>query len=281
MSQSLCHRKACPLGTHEWSTRPRSLKGKDKNQNHISERLYDLGFALAALLEEIDCANLADDDCTEVIQKYLRRCSALDARFNLWYQELVRGSDGPVYWLTPANDSVQLGPADEHCPSMFNIDRPFYFPDLNTATVVILYWALKLVISITIAKICSVVFSILTCTVPTPLKATAKFLLTQYGDEGRLENVTNIMRSMPYCWHDRMGLLGPHRSLFALRTALLALRRSQVEEFKLCLEMYRELYEKKGLAYAKQLLNIGPEWLRPCAGSVSDGGAEHLWAEHL
>lgn len=229
---------------------------------NFSQRLYDHGFALAALLEEIDCANLADDNRTEVIQKNLRRCSALDARLNLWYQELVQGSDGPVYWLTPANDSVRLGPANEHCASILNNDRPFSFPNLKTANIVLRYWALKLIVSSTIAKICSAALSTFTSTAPTPLQATAQLLLTQHDDEGRLENATNIMRSMAYCSHDRMGLLGPQRSLFALRAALLSLEGSQIEELKLCAEMYKELYEKKGLRYAKQLLDIGPKWSR-------------------
>lgn len=72
------------------------------------------------------------------------------------------------------------------------------------------------------------------------------------------------MRSMPYCLHDSMGLLGPQKSLFALRAALLSLKRSQIEELKLCAEIYRELYEKKGLVYAKPLLDMGLAWKEFC-----------------
>lgn len=74
---------------------------------------------------------------------------------------------------------------------------------------------------------------------------------------GRLENATNIMRSMPYCLHDSIGLLGIHRSLFALRIAILSLGRSQMEELNLCTQIYRELYEKSGLGFAKQLADRG------------------------
>ena len=74
---------------------------------------------------------------------------------------------------------------------------------------------------------------------------------------GRLENATNIMRSMPYCLHDSMGLLGVHRSLFAMRIAIPSLERRQMEELSLCTQIYRELYEKSGLGFAKLLADRG------------------------
>ena len=57
-----------------------------------------------------------------------------------------------------------------------------------------------------------------------------------------------------------MGLLGAQKSLFVLRASLLSLRRSQNEELKLCAQMYRELYERKGLGYAMQVADMGPKW---------------------
>ena len=68
------------------------------------------------------------------------------------------------------------------------------------------------------------------------------------------------MRAMPYCLHDSMGLLGAQKSLFALRAALLSLRKSEFEELEFCAQMYRKLYEKKGLGYAKQVADMGPKW---------------------
>ncbi len=261
MFQSLLHRKASPLGSHEWCTRPWYEKRKDQSQKDIFQRLYDHGFALGALLEEIDNADLANIATrTETFQKYLRRCSAMDAKFNLWYQELTRASDSPVYWLTPLNDSIGLSSADVYWASISNNNRPYCFPNLKIANIILLYWALKLAISSTIASICSTALSTPTFPTPTPLQTIAQQMLVQHGEIGRLEHATNIMRSMPYCLHDSMGLLGAQKSLFALRAALLSLRRSQIEELKLCAQMYRELYEKKGLGYAKQVADMGPKW---------------------
>ena len=261
MFLSLLLRKASPLGSHEWCNRPWYPKRKDQGQKDIFQRIVDHGFALGALLEEIDNADLENGDTsTEAIQKYLRRCSAMDAKLSLWYQELVRGSDSPSYWLAPPNDAIELGPADEYWASMYNSNRPFSFPDLKTAFIIILYWALKLAISSTIAKICSTALSNPASPIPDQLHTTARKMLVLHGGTGRLENATNIMRSMPYCLHDSMGLLGAQRSLFALRAALLSLRRRQNKELKLCARMYRELYEKKGLAYARQVADMGPKW---------------------
>ena len=114
MFQSLLHRKASPLGSHEWCTRPWYQKRKDQSQKDAFQKLYDHGFALGALLEDIDNADLANQNAgTKAIQKYLRRCSVMDANFNL-YQEFLRGSKGPAYWLTPIDDWIKLGPADEY-----------------------------------------------------------------------------------------------------------------------------------------------------------------------
>ena len=261
MFQSLLHRKASPLGSHEWCTRPWHPKRKDQSQKDIFQKLYDHGFALGALLEEIDNADFANRDTgTEAIQKYLRRCSAMHAKLHLWYQELLRGSDSPLYWLTPPNDAIKLGPADEYWASISNINRPFSFPNLKTAFIIILYWALKLAISSTIAKTCSIALSNPTIPIPSPLNTTVQQMRVQHGQIGRTENATNIMRSMSYCLHDSMGLIGAQKSLFALRAALLSLRRSQTKESKMCERMYRELYEKKGLGYAKQVADMGPKW---------------------
>ena len=261
MLQALLLRKASPLGSYDWCTRPWPQKSKDQTPKDVFQKLYDHGFALAALLEEVDSADLEDKNVsTETIEKYLRRCSAMDAKFSLWYQELVQKSDGPIYWLTPLTDFIKLSLADEHRLLMLKKNWPFSFPNLKMASIILLYWALKLAISSTIANICSAALSAPKSPTPTPLETAATNLLVQHGDNGRLQNATNIMRSMPYCLHDSMGLMGAQKTIFALRAARLSLRKSQIEELKWCIQTYRSLYEKKGFGYAKQLVDMGPKW---------------------
>ena len=215
---------------------------------------------MAALLEEIDNENLASGNVSvETTRKYLQRCSAMDARFNLWYQELVRRSEGAVYWPTPLDDSIESGPAYRDWASASNNHWPFGFPNLKMANIITLYWAFKLVFSSTIADVCSTTLSTSTSTAPNLLKSTAQQMLIEHDEISRLENATNILRSMPYCLQDSMGFLGAHRSMYALRAAHLSLRRSQIDELNLCAQMYRDLYEKKGLGYAKQIADMGPK----------------------
>ena len=256
MIKALQNRKASPLGDNEWCTRPWVHERKKRClEKDSTQRLYDHGFALAALFEEIDTANLRNP-VTKVAQlnQVLRRCSALDATLSLWYQNLTRQSSTPLYWLTPPNDGFH------HTTAALAKWRPFSFQDLPVAITIITFWGLKLALSNTIAIICASVLS------PNAyhqrqedpqsfamLEQTARQLLTQHGDTGRLENATNIIRAMPYCLHDSMGLSGPQKSLFALRAALLSLRRTPGEELNQCLSAYQELAEKKGMGYAIEI----------------------------
>ena len=261
MLHSVRFRKASPLGSYEWCTRPWSRTDQDHRSKDASQMLCDHGFALAALLEEIDNAFLTQEEPnTEVMHKYLRCCSAMDAKFNLWYQDLTLRSGGPAYWLTPRNDSIELSSLNEPWPLIGNNIQPFSFPNIKTAHVITLYWAFKLAISSTIAKICSTALSKATSSTTTPLQVMARQMLIKHGKTGRFENATNIIRSMPYCLHDSMGFLGAQRSLVTLRAALLSLERNRIEELNLCRQLYRNLYEKKGLACAKLVTVMGPKW---------------------
>lgn len=256
MIQALQDRKASPLGHHEWCTQPSvQRQTKQYSKSDSSQRLYDHGFALAALFEEVDKANLLSPEIDlSLLTKYLRRCSALDATFNLWYHSLTRHSSTPLYWLTPLNDGIH------HTVAALSNMRPFSFPDLRVASTITTFWGCKLALSNTIAIICASILSLNACNRRrddprsfAALEQTARQMLIQHGDSGRLENATNIIRSMPYCLHDSMGVLGPQKSLFALRAALLSLRRTPGEELDWCLGMYRELVERKGLGYAREV----------------------------
>ena len=257
MLQCVFFHKASPLGSYEWCTRPWSGKGQHHGSKDASQMLYDHGFALAALLEEVDNAFLTQaGPNTEVMHKYLRCCSAMDARFNLWYQDLTGRSDGPAYWLTPRNGSIELSSANESWSLICDSIQPFSFPNLETAIMIILYWALKLAISRTIAEICSTALSKPTSPTTTPLQVMAHQMLIEHGESGRFENAKNIIRSMPYCLHDSMGFLGAQTSLATLQAVLQSLGRNRTEELNLCRQLWRNLYEKKGLGFAKQVADM-------------------------
>lgn len=67
----------------------------------IYQHLYDKGFALAALLEEIDNATLTNENTKiSILSGYLGRLSSLDKELNLWYREILEESPSPLYWHT-------------------------------------------------------------------------------------------------------------------------------------------------------------------------------------
>ena len=261
MIQCIQFRKSSFLGDWEWSTIPWGDTGKD-----VYQRLYDQGFAIGALLEDMDNTNLSDIETrSSQLSSYLQRCCALHIDFESWYQQLLQQSPSPLYSTTESNISsgstIELPPNDAPNPQTLS---PFTFPSLRLAYITTTFWALKLILSSEIALTCGAILSGETATQfihadPDPtvdLKDTAHRLLDQHGSAQRLELATNIMRSMVYSLNDNMGLLGAAKSLFPLRVALFALRRQPGEELKWCQAVYQELETKKGLRYAREIAKL-------------------------
>ena len=255
MIQCIQYRKSTFLGNPEWLTLPWSETGKD-----IYQQLYDKGFALAALLEGIDNAGLTKENTNiSIMSEFLGRLYSLDKELNLWYHEILEESPSPLYSTSPdlhLKETVE----PRTLPS-------FAFHTLRLANIVVTYWGLSLILSNTIALACQHVLSINTqvpaqssastlAQAPQDLHTMSLHLLETHTSAHRLEFATNIIRSMPYCLNDNMGLMGAQKSLFALRTALFALHRYPGEELKWCRSMYQELESKKGLRYAREIANL-------------------------
>lgn len=261
MVQCIQFRKSSFLGDSEWSTIPWGAIGKD-----VYQRLYDKGFALAALLEEMDSNDLTNAETrTSQLSSYLQRCSEMYEGFEVWYRELLQQSPSPLYWIPESN--MPAGNSREsltHEATEFRTLPPFSFSSLRLAYITATFWALKLVLSSTIALTCGSILSSASANqsssiYPDPavdLRKTAHQVFSQHGGPQRLELATNIMRSMPYSLNDSMGLLGAAKSLFPLRTALFCLRRQPGEELKWCQAVYQELENRKGLRYAREIANL-------------------------
>ena len=69
---------------------------------------------------------------------------------------------------------------------------------------------------------------------------------------------------MPYCLHDSTGLLGPQKSLFALRAALLSLRKTPGEELDWCLRANQELIERKGMGHVRVVAKVNAKDTAAC-----------------
>ena len=258
MSQCIQYRKSTFLGNPDWLTIPWSQTSKD-----IYQQLYDKGFKLAALLEKMDNARLTNEDAnTTIMSKLLGQFSDLDEEMDFWYLEILKESPSPLFWHTrpiSCDSNSKEGLIPRTTP-------PFTFHTLRLAVIVGTYWSLKVHLSNNIALACEHVLSIsaqprfqsassTSLGKSQDLEIMSLHLLKNYTNAHRLEFATNIVRSMPYRLSDEMGLLGAQKALFALRTALFTLRLSPGEELNLkwCQAMYKELYSKKGLRYAREI----------------------------
>ena len=258
MIQCIQYRKSSFLGNPEWLTRPWGETGKD-----IYQQLYDKGFALAALLEGIDNAKLMGENIDiPKMSESLRLLSALDEKLNLWFREIVEKSSSPLYWYAQST-SHSWHPREAGEPAL----PAFAFNNLLLANTIVTYWGLRLILSNTIALACGHVLSLISrmhvqSSFFTSLQAIQGLhtislrLLEAHAGPYRLELATNIVRSMPYCLDDDMGLVGAQKSLFAMRIALFVLQRHPSEELQWCQAMYQELDSRKGLRYAREIAKL-------------------------
>ncbi len=241
MITCLQDRRASALATARWLARE-----WDDTCDSLHPSIYDKGLILAALLEEIDKANLSSaNDSTQFY--FLQRCLGMDTDLDIWYEEFIIRTPSASYWPTPEMirseaPSATLGPKGQPRLS---------FANLSVASTTITFWALKIIISTTIATTCSIILSSVSrrqsvvsfSTIQTSsssleertetsdsassvedVTAKAQRLSDQYNFAQRRTFATLVVRSMPYCLNFSMGLLGPQRAFFALRTALTMLK---------------------------------------------------------
>ena len=258
MIQSIQHRKSSFLVSEEWKSIPWAETPKD-----VYQKLVDLGLALAVLLEEIDNADLLSPNANiPSLVTFLQRLTRMDGDMDMWYQEFVENNQKPIYWLaqakTTSSSSTRWHLGDPSAPSK---SPAFEFRSLRLACFTTTYWALRTILSNTVAITCGALLS--ADSLPqtgswtsNDLRRNAHQLLGKHGSAARLELAINIMRSMPYTLDDSMGLLGAQKSLFALRTALFSLRRHPGEELRWCHTMYQQISSKKGLRYAKEITKM-------------------------
>lgn len=254
MIQSIQNRKSTFLGNFEWLTLPWGKKGKA-----IYQQLYDKGFLLGALLEDIDNAGLAkENDNTTIVSGFLGRLSRLDEDLNLWYRNFLQESPSPLYWhVESTSHSSHLVDHDQLYPR-------FAFHTLLSANTIVNYWGLRIILSNTIALTCQRILSMTTQLPACPSSSTSPpilqdlhtmslRLLKANAGPNILGFATNIVRSMPYCLNENMGLIGAQKSLFPMRIALFVLQRHPGEVQKWCQAMYQELTSGKGIRYAREI----------------------------
>lgn len=260
MISCLQDRRNSVLASAKWLARD-----WDETSNSLHPTIYDKGLVLASLLEEIDKANLSTANDSTLFY-FLQRCLGMDTDLDIWYEEFVIRTPSSSYWPTPTvinsnEPGSTLGPRGLPRLSFLN---------LSIASTTVTFWALKIIISNTIATACSTIFSstsrresvaslnavettssldeVIDNSDPAAsldeVTAKAQRLSNQYNLSQRKDLATSIIRSMPYCLNFNMGLLGPQRAFFALRTALGMLRSNPSPEQKWLKSNHKKLAER-------------------------------------
>ena len=260
MISCLQDRRTSVLATAKWLARD-----WDDTSNSLHPSVYEKGLVLASLLEEIDNANLASaDDSTQFY--FLQRCLGMDTELDIWYEEFTIRTPSSSYWPTP---TVIRSEAPSSPTGPKGLPR-LSFTNLSIASTTVTYWALKIIISNTIATACTTILSSTSrrpsveslhtvetissgqdevidnpdpASSPDEVVAKAQRLSKQYNFIQRKDFATLIVRSMPYCLNFNMGLLGPQRAFFALRTALGMLRSNPSPEQKWVKSNHKKLEE--------------------------------------
>ena len=242
MIECLQDRRASVLATAKWLARE-----WDETSNSLHPSIYDKGLILASLLEEMDNAHLSSASGSTQFY-FLQRCLGMDTDLDIWYEEFSIRTPSSSYRPTPTETCCETpsptsGPKG---PSRLS------FANLSIAGTTVTFWALKIFVSSTIETACSAILSsdsrrenavsfstagAKEATVTSDpalsleeLTAKAQRLLNQYNFAQRKTFATLIVRSMPYCLSFSMGLLGPQRIFFALRTALTMLKNNPSPE---------------------------------------------------
>lgn len=173
----------------------------------------------------------------------------MDADLEKWYEEFLIRSPSPSYWpLAPS----QYTRAQREITGSGPRGLPLLsYPNLVVVSITVTFWALKLILSDEIATICHIILSTdcKACAHSSATDPAASLALVSMAqraedqhNEGKRRNIaTNIIRSMPYCLNHTMGLLGPEKAFFALRTALATLRRHPGPELEWCRAVYAKM----------------------------------------
>lgn len=246
MLSCLKHRRTSVLAHGTWVARP-------WDETPRGPRLYDKGFALATILQELDSANLASADTSiSTLSHCLKKVVQMNTDLDEWYDKFLVSTTSPSYWST---SSATFTGAQRQIGGSGPRGLPWlFYPNLTVASITVTFWALKLIISEEMANICQIILvtnrkarADSPATDPAAslmLTSMAQRAKDQFSQEQRMSLVIDIARSMPYCLNHTMGLLGPERAFFALRIALVTVRRNPGPEREWFRARYRMMDNK-------------------------------------
>jgi hypothetical protein len=229
--------------------------------------LFSKGHTLGALLEDLDTyvasgpVNISILGLTQRLGQLL----ALDVELQIWYRQLLKESPSPLCWRTHVEGEDQSG---------------FSFVNLQLAHLMLDYWALRIILSVTVATLCRQIpvkeppmkngsqspassphsepdeFSVQASDV-------SNFILqakAEHGGARQLELAVTIMESLPYCMDVENGISSSQKCLFSARVALFLLQRHPSEKLASYEALYMDLAVNKGLSFARGIGSTLQRW---------------------
>lgn len=229
----------------------------------------------------------------DVLRSDLNMFSGFDAELQSFYARLAKDcSNGgmPLYWDTSASTHTAFSD-QKQLRGINGKHSPLHFPNLSIAQTLMNYWALQSLVSSTISGLCQAIKqaeaeaaafvffdptfttepettladpmlgmqpALSAAPIPDPL---VEELASQHSLERCHHLSTQIVRGVPYCTTDQMGLVGPQRCMFPVRVAVVSLKQGgSSDDLMWAQSTLSELSAKKGLLYANQLQSLGGRW---------------------
>jgi hypothetical protein len=220
--------------------------------------LFSKGHALGALLQDLDAYAASGPASIDLLgsSQRLGRLLALDVELQIWYRQLLRESPSPLYWQTKSGGEAQSG---------------LSFASLQLAHLMLDYWALRLILSVTVATLChqlSMADPLLRSSsqsprndlnndadeIPIQARDIVNFVRQsrmEHSGARHLELAINIMESLPFCMDAGNGISSAQKCLFSARVSLFLLQRHpSLENLASYEALYEELAINTGLNFA-------------------------------
>jgi hypothetical protein len=228
--------------------------------------LFSKGHSLGALLQDLDAyAALGPANMSILgLTQRLGRLMALDVELQMWSRQLINDSPSPLYWRSNPKGKDEDG---------------FSFANLQLAHLMLDYWALRLILSVTVATLC------LQIPVPKPhtrdecessasshsepdempVQAIEVAHIIQqakeeHGFPSQMELAIDIMESLPYCMNAENGISSSQKCLFSARVAMFLLQRYPPAKSAVYQGRYNALSINKGLSFARDVGSTLQRW---------------------
>jgi hypothetical protein len=236
--------------------------------------LFSKGHALGAILQDLDefAANPSNFSLAKASQ-FFTCLLAVDAELLTWYDQVLQESPSPPFW----RGQVALA----HGNNGYDVS----FASLQLAHLLLDYWALRLIIGVTLDMLCeklillSPVLAKAVADSPqnTPshspssahdspamqlyhLAKVVRKCQTEYAQPRQIALGTTIMDSLPYCMDVNNGISSSQKCLFGARVALFLLQKFPSDKLKGYEKIYMDLSANKGINWASGVGSTMQNW---------------------